>query len=665
MLILSIVLAAMAPVMTTRSRSDNSSPWRFSPNLSDAYFGAGDKQVALIGQQAVSEDGSDSDSKLLLNSSANTPKHILFKRAGTILGYLFMKDSNIALGNTEMNIANITGTDNIAIGAQTLANVTTGSNNVAVGADALSSSTTSSWNVAIGKNAFHNGTDGSNTIIGGDAMSQGTGTNNVALGTNALYYGRGNGNVALGVNANHKTETLTTFTNSTAVGYAAYAGGDNSVALGYNSRTTQDDSISIGNLAEATESKSIAIGRKAHASGNSSIAIGGRDDLSEATLSSGTSSIAIGSGASTSTDYGTAIGNNAKANGNQTVSYGDNAQATSNMAIAIGGYASANSTGAIAIGGGTADYLATKATRNHAIAIGYYAESNGDKSIAIGYHTIADANNSIAIGNDANANGDDNIAIGKNACSGVYGSSKICIGNNSGPSSSSSWGKMTDSYERVFIGGRSKFNNADAVLEVHNTGKMVYAHDDKGYRAKDSTVVINGNLIVKGLLSSFIIDRYGHNVSGFRVLERYDEGEKNAGLKYDIANPGFGFDDYFTTGTGFSSDRRLKYVGKESNSGLDKIRQLKVYNYTFKKDKHKTPHVGVIAQDLQKIFPEAVKKAKNGFLTIRMEDMFYAMINAIKELDTRITALEKENQELKTIIKSQDARLKALEAKVK
>ena len=82
--------------------------------------------------------------------------------------------------------------------------------------------------------------------------------------------------------------------------------------------------------------------------------------------------------------------------------------------------------------------------------------------------------------------------------------------------------------------------------------------------------------------------------------------------------------------------------------------------------------MGVIAQDLQKVFPDAVKKGVDGFLTIRFEDMFFAMINAIKELDSRITALEKENQELKTRLKQlennnkmQENRLKALEEKIK
>ena len=116
----------------------------------------------------------------------------------------------------------------------------------------------------------------------------------------------------------------------------------------------------------------------------------------------------------------------------------------------------------------------------------------------------------------------------------------------------------------------------------------------------------------------------------------------------------------------------MKYLGKEFTSGLDKIRQLKVFNYTFKKDEKKTPHVGVIAQDLQKVFPDAVKKGADGFLQIRFEDMFYAVINAIKELDARVTALEKENAELKKMLKQvqhdttlQETRLKSLEAKLK
>ncbi len=116
---------------------------------------------------------------------------------------------------------------------------------------------------------------------------------------------------------------------------------------------------------------------------------------------------------------------------------------------------------------------------------------------------------------------------------------------------------------------------------------------------------------------------------------------------------------------GTPSDIRLKNVKGENNAGLEQIKQLKTFNYTYKKDKKNIPHVGVMAQDLQKIFPDAVSQGKDGFLRIRLEDMFYAMVNAIKELankdnekDLKIQALEKKNAEL-------EARLELLESKIK
>ena len=120
------------------------------------------------------------------------------------------------------------------------------------------------------------------------------------------------------------------------------------------------------------------------------------------------------------------------------------------------------------------------------------------------------------------------------------------------------------------------------------------------------------------------------------------------------------------------SDRKLKYVGEAFKGGLEEVKKLEVFNYTFKKDEKKTPRVGVIAQDLQKIFPAAVIKGGDGFLRIRFEDMFYAVVNAIKELDAKITEtfdrialLEKKNQELERQNKELVKKLDDLESRVK
>ena len=129
-----------------------------------------------------------------------------------------------------------------------------------------------------------------------------------------------------------------------------------------------------------------------------------------------------------------------------------------------------------------------------------------------------------------------------------------------------------------------------------------------------TNVVINGNLFVKG----FVIANSPNDQGTYGIMDPFRKNVDNIRTT-----------DLYKT----YSDRRLKNVGAFNNDGLDKIRELKVYNYTFKKDKKKIPQVGVIAQDLQKIFPNAVKKNKNGYFMIRHDDMFYAMLNAIKELD--------------------------------
>ena len=641
MLIMSIILAAMAPVMTTRSKADSSSPWRYSPeNLSDAYFGPGESQIAMIGQPNKLE--TDDAARLILNSSSSLPVHLSFKRDNTTLGRLQFVDTNLVLGNGSLD--HLTdGSNNISIGPNNLTQVTSGSSNIAIGAGALISNTGGHYNVAIGSNAYQSGTGGSNTIIGGDAMSEGSGQNNVALGTNALWYGNGDGNVAIGANSNYKNQTLTTFTNSTAVGFSSYANGTGSVAVGANSSTLNAKAIAIGN-ATAIADSSISIGEKATSSDEDAIAMG------TSSISSGDGSLSLGSWSEATAYRSVAVGPSAESSSYASVALGSQSGASANYAISIGEFSRATEHASIAIGD------QAKAQGSQSVAIGQNSKVNGGNySAALGYSADASGHSAVAIGNNAKAVNNYNTALGYNACQYATGTNKTCIGANSGPKSGSSWAR--DDYERVFIGGQSKFNGGAAVLEVHNTGNRVYAHDGNQFSASDSTVVINGNLIVKGLISSWIVDRYGNYVTGYRVLERSKEDEQNASLRYSIES-GHGFDAYFSNGGAGFSDLRLKYVGKEFTSGLDKIRELKVFNYTFKKDKTKTLHVGVIAQDLQKVFPDAVKKGKDGFLTIRFEDMFYAAVNAIKELDRRITTLEKENQELKVRIEKLEAKIK-------
>ena len=96
MLILTIVLAAFAPMMTKRKTVDLTSPWRYAANNSDAYFGLAAQQTALLGKNSKSSD--DISSKLLINTLNNSQAHISFLSSGTRVGQLYMNGSNLILG---------------------------------------------------------------------------------------------------------------------------------------------------------------------------------------------------------------------------------------------------------------------------------------------------------------------------------------------------------------------------------------------------------------------------------------------------------------------------------------------------------------------------------------------------------------------------------------
>ena len=234
-----------------------------------------------------------------------------------------------------------------------------------------------------------------------------------------------------------------------------------------------------------------------------------------------------------------------------------------------------------------------------ATAVGPISYAYGDKSVAMGIAsaTDADADGSIAIGEMARAISKESIAIGKNATA-QYGATVV---TKNGKSIAIGSGTTVDGNNSIAIGDDATASQDDAIAigsDAKATGYNSIAIGTNIEASDDNTIVI-GN-----------------------------ESHQNR---------------VYLGGTLFnSSDRRLKNVGEVFKGGLNELKKLDFFHYTYKKDTNQTPHVGVIAQDLQKVFPDAVVKGKDGFLRIRQEDMFYAAINAIKELDAKITALAKQ-----------------------
>ena len=116
-----------------------------------------------------------------------------------------------------------------------------------------------------------------------------------------------------------------------------------------------------------------------------------------------------------------------------------------------------------------------------------------------------------------------------------------------------------------------------------------------------------------------------------------------------------------TQGISESSDVRLKKDIDPITLGLDAVLQLegKTFKWSDESLSQET-HIGLIAQDVEKVIPELVTQDENGFKAIAYAKLTTILIEAIKDQQGQMTvqqdqiaALEKENTQLKTIMAEQ------------
>ncbi|CAD5277294.1 hypothetical protein IMPERIA89_430016 [Imperialibacter sp. 89] len=113
------------------------------------------------------------------------------------------------------------------------------------------------------------------------------------------------------------------------------------------------------------------------------------------------------------------------------------------------------------------------------------------------------------------------------------------------------------------------------------------------------------------------------------------------------------------------SDKRLKKEITQLDSSLEKLMQLNGYNYYLKSDSlSKELKTGVIAQEVEKVFPNLILNRPDGFLAVDYQGLIPILLEALKEEHARVSGLENELAQMKVQLSSNDERFKALEAKL-
>ncbi|MGZ3688906.1 MAG: tail fiber domain-containing protein, partial [Bdellovibrionota bacterium] len=92
------------------------------------------------------------------------------------------------------------------------------------------------------------------------------------------------------------------------------------------------------------------------------------------------------------------------------------------------------------------------------------------------------------------------------------------------------------------------------------------------------------------------------------------------------------------------SDQRLKKDIKPIDNALDKIMNMGGYYYRMKTDQTNTLEVGVLAQEVEKVFPEVVGVGSDSFHTRSVDypKLTPLLIQAIKEQQKQIDSLKSE-----------------------
>jgi len=125
----------------------------------------------------------------------------------------------------------------------------------------------------------------------------------------------------------------------------------------------------------------------------------------------------------------------------------------------------------------------------------------------------------------------------------------------------------------------------------------------------------------------------------------YAEASGGATNNYALYAKG---DVYVTGVISAPSDMRLKKDIETLTNVLSKIEQMRGVRYEYK-DQQKYvagPQVGVIAQELQKVFPELVRTGADGFLSVNYSQLTAVLIQAVKEQQQEIDLLKKQMKQV-------------------
>ena len=487
-------------------------------------------------------------------------------------------------------------------------------------------------------NAANHGDIGSNAVD--LSYSSSSSTTRGATGFSSTAMGRsttasGAYSTAMG------SSTQATGVVSTAMGVSTTASGDYSTAMGNNTTVTGDYSTAMGYKTRATGDYSTAMGYRTIASVYASTVIGqynssGVDSTATSSFSDTAPAFVIGNGENDSNlsdafkvmfNGDAYVSNSLYLGGTEITSTADELNLLSGLdSLETGGLVRLFENQNFGVRLSSSDAANHGDIGNNAVDLSYSSSSSttrgatGSYSTAMGNSTTASGYSSTAMGNSTTASGYYSTAMGRNTtASGTYSTAMGVSTTASGYSSTAMGYYSTASdYASIVIGQYNSSGSTATSATSFSTTAPAF-------------VIGNGT--------------FGNPSDAFKVMFNGDATVSN-----DLTVNG---------DVTVSSDARLKANIVSLGATLSKLLNIDGKTYTVKKNG--AQKIGVLAQDIQAVFPELVSEDKDGMLSVNYQGLIPVLINALKEQEQKFQVQEERFQKQEQKFQEQEERLKALE----
>ena len=274
-----------------------------------------------------------------------------------------------------------------------------------------------------------------------------------------------------------------------------------------------------------------------------------------------------------------------------------------------------------------------------------FATANEDYSTAMGYYTTASGYASTAMGFFTQASGDVSTAMGESTQASGYASTAMGFFTTANGNYSTAMGGDTtaDGNYSTAMGGDTTADGDFSTAMGRYTTASDYGSLVIGQYNSSGSSVTNSATSFDIANTAFVI---GNGVDGSTTSDAFKvmfNGDATVGNDLTVEGD-----------VVINSDMRLKANILSLGSTLYKLLQIDGKTYTMKRDATKKQKIGLLAQDIEKVFPELVVENK-GVKSVNYQGLVPVLINALKEQDGKM-----KEQDAKMI--EQEKRLERLEA---